>query len=168
MPDSLPQSIVRAPPAVLTVLVLGGYVGGAVASAWFNTPAARGLLMAFPLAVMCGWIWAIFKVARPTATGALGLFAGAVFIAPPLIALAAGFANWSTNNSPSALAIFAFLFAGLWLSASALEQADRAPERASVGPMIGNALLMYFSFVGVWVLRAKILRVADATASPTA
>lgn len=165
MPDSLPLRIVRAPPIVLTGLVLGGFIGGALASIWFDSPVARGVLMAFPLAIMCGWLWAICQVARPAVTDTMRLGASGIFIAPPLIALVAGLASWSTNNSPAAFAIFGFLFVGLWLSGSALERADRAPERAPIGPMLGNALLMYFSFVGVWVLRAKILRVADRAAA---
>ena len=79
---------------------------------------------------------------------------------PPVVAFAAGFAGWSTNNSPAAFAIFASLFVGLSRAAKTLENVDATNGNASVGRMLTTALLMYLAPFGVWVLRPKILRVA--------
>jgi len=157
------QRIARGHPVVLTVVLLICFAVQFAVAVETVTPIARGILMAAPIGAMCLWWWAILVVAR-NSSGQPG--SGRwdwLFAMPPLLALIAGLAAWSTENSPTAYALFALIFILLTMSAKALEKADASNGDPSVGRMLATFLLMYLSPVGVWVLRPKINRVTERT-----
>ncbi len=121
--------------------------------------------MAVPIGAMCVWWWAVLVVARngskPSGPGRWDW----VFAIPPLLTLVAGLAGWPTENSPAAFAIFMAIIVALTMSAKTLEKADAPDGDLSVGRMLATFILMYLAPLGVWILRAKILRVAER--SPT-
>lgn len=155
------QTVARGHPAILTVALLicfAAQLGMAVGTV---APLARGVLMAAPIGVMCLWWWASLVVARNGSNQASSGRWDWLFIMPPLIALISGLAAWSTQNSPAAFAIFASVFVVLTMAAKALEKADAPDGNPSVGRMLATFLLMYLAPIGVWVLRSKIIRVAE-------
>ena len=160
MSPDIAQRVVRWHPVILTLVLLAGLLAQLSVSGLDLPPFARGVLMLFPLGPMCLWLWAVFSVARCTSLNAPSGYWEWVFALPPAIALCAGLAGWSTNNSPAAFAVFMSLFVGLSLSAKTLENVDAPGGSASVGRMLATALLMYLAPIGMWVLRPKILRVA--------
>ncbi len=161
MPTRIAQRIVRWHPFILTAVLLAGLIAQLSASDLTIPPLARGLLMLTPLGPTCVWLWAVFHVARRASPVAISAHWDWVFAFPPVISLAAGLAGWSTHNSPAASAVFLSLFVGLSLSARTLENVDAANGSASVGRLLATALLMYAAPIGMWVLRPKILRVAE-------
>ena len=154
------RQVAQSHPAVLTFVLVVFYAAQIVASIGTISPLLRGALMAFPLGAMCGWWWAVLVVARDGVSRW-----DWVFVMPPLLALISGLAGWPTGNSPLAFAAFFAIFVGLTMASKTLEKADASDGNPSVGRMLATFLLMYFAPVGVWVLRAKINRVADR--SPT-
>jgi hypothetical protein len=62
------------------------------------------------------------------------------------------------QNSPLALLFFATFFFALWRAAAALEHANRPVPPPTVGRIIGTMMLMFFTVIGVWVLRQKVVR----------
>ena len=52
------------------------------------------------------------------------------------------------------------LLAGLWLAAQALEDATSDGVPVGISRTLVTMFLMYFSMIGVWVLRSKIEKVA--------
>lgn len=114
--------------------------------------------MALPFVAMLGWIWAVFHASNGVLPHPRSPYWGWVCAAPPAIVLVAGAAGWSTHNSPSAFAFFIGLFVAIWLAATALEKAQESDGKPTAGQVFGTGALMYFIPVGVWVLRARILR----------
>lgn len=163
MPSDIAHRIARWHPIILTAVFLVGTLAQLSVFSLTLSPLARGILMLTPLGPMCIWLWAVFRVARRASETPIPSHREWVFAIPPVIAFAAGFAGWSTNNSPAAFAIFLSLFVGLSWAAKTLENVDAANGNASIGRMLATALLMYLAPLGVWVLRPKILRVAART-----
>lgn len=157
---SVAQHIVRAHPAILTVLqlALGMLVGR---TAQLEVGIALTVLL---LASVCGWSWAVFSVST---RGELGETQPGwrpwVYTVPPLMVSAAGLAGWSLSNSLSAFIAFAALFTGLWWAAKALEERNAVAGPPRIARVLATMLLMYFSFVGVWVLRPKIMKAAGSS-----
>ena len=161
MPRDFAKHIARWHPGVLTTLMLVSFVAQMIASGVAVPPVARGVLISLPIGLICGWLWAVFNVSRHASLTPISPYWDSIFAIPPAVALAAGLTGWSTQNSPASFAIFLALFIGLSLAAKTLERVDAANGAPSVGRMLGTAALMYFAPVGVWVLRAKILRVTS-------
>jgi len=159
MPRDFAKQIAKSPPGALTALLLVSVVAQMIASGVALPPVARGALISLPIGLICGWLWAVFNVSRHASLTPISPYWDWIFAVPPAVALAAGLAGWSTQNSPAAFAIFLALFVGLSLAAKTLERVDAANDAPSIGRMLGTAVLMYFAPVGVWVLRGKILRV---------
>lgn len=161
----LAGAVVRGHPAILTVALLLCFAAQFGMASATVTPLARGILMAAPIGAMCLWWWATLLVARhgsqQPSSGSWDL----LFTIPPLLALMAGLAAWPTDNSPAAFAIFASLFTVLTMAAKGLEKADAPDGNPSVGRMMATFLLMYLAPIGVWVLRSKIVRAAERSAS---
>ena len=160
MPTDIAQWIARWHPIILTAAFLAGALAQLAFAGVTLPPMARGVLMLTSIGPLCLWLWAVFRVSRRASATAISGRWEWVFAIPPVVAFAAGFAGWSTNNSPAAFAIFASLFVGLSRAAKTLENVDATNGNASVGRMLTTALLMYLAPLGVWVLRPKILRVA--------
>lgn len=155
------KQIARWHPGVLTALLLVSVVAQMIASGVALQPVARGALISLPIGVICGWLWAVFNVSRHASRTPISPYWDWIFVIPPAIALAAGLAGWSTQNGPAAFVIFLALFIGLSLAAKTLERGVAINGDPSVGRMLGTAVLMYFAVVGVWALRAKILRLTS-------
>ena len=160
MPTDIAQRIVRWNPFLLTAVLFAGLIAQLSVPGVEAPPLTRALTMLAALGPMCVWLWAVFCVARLASPTVISAYWDWVFVLPPVISLAAGLSGWSTDNSPAATAIFLSLFVGLSLSAKTLENVDAVNGSASVGRLLGTALLMYLAPVGMWVLRPKILRVA--------
>ena len=160
MPTDVAQRIVRWNPFLLTAVLLAGLIAQFSVPGVEAPPLTRALVMLTALGPMCVWLWAVFCVARRASPIAISGNWDWVFVLPPVISLVAGLSGWSTYNSPAASAIFLSLFVGLSLSAKTLENVDAVNGSASVGRLLATALLLYVAPVGMWVLRAKILRVA--------
>lgn len=154
------RRVARGHPAVLTLVLIFFFAAQIIGSSGTTSPILLGAIMALPLGAMCGWWWAVLVVAR----GGVDRWDG-VFIVPPLLALIAALSGWPTVNSPVAFAIFLAIFVALTMAAKTLEKADAPDGDPPVGRMLATFLLMYLAPVGVWVLRSKILRVADRSPS---
>lgn len=157
MLQTFAHRVVRAHPGYFTAAFVGTVVAQALAMTNPVGPAIYGLALAGPIALVCLWAWAIYSVCTPRLKDTIvaGIFASA-----PLLALVAGVAGWSTNNSPTALMIFGLLFLALWLSASSLEDHYLSNGRNSLGHKLLTTLLLYFGVIGVWVLHPRIARIA--------
>lgn len=112
-----------------------------------------------------GWVWSVYTVS----TAALPERARAawipyVFAAPSIIDALASVFGLSMNNSPAAFLFFAAFLFCIGQTAMALEEADRGGAPASLGKTLGTALLLFFSVIGLWWLRQRLLRVASRTA----
>lgn len=155
------RQVARGHPAVLTLVLIVFFAAQIVASGWTMSPLLKGALMALPIGAMCGWWWAVLVVARGGVEQPSSGRWDWVFVTPPILALVAGLAGWPTENSPVAFAIFFAIFVALTMSAKTLEKADAPDGDPSVGRMLATFLLMYLAPLGVWVLRSKIIRVAE-------
>jgi len=155
------RQIARGHPAVLTFVLIVFFAAQIAARGWTLSPFLKGALTAFPIGAMCGWWWAVLVVARDGVSQPGSGRWDWVFVTPPLLALIAGLAGWPTENSPVAFAIFFAIFVALTMSAKTLEKADAPDGDPSVGRMLATFLLMYLAPLGVWVLRSKIMRVAE-------
>lgn len=160
MPTDIAQRVVRWHPIVLTGVLLAGLIAQLSVSDLAVRPLAKGVLMLTPVGPMCLWLWAVFSVASRASPTVISGSWDWVFALPPAIAVSAGLAGWSTHNSLAASAVFLSLFVALSLSAKTLENVDAVSGNASVGRLLATALLMYLAPIGMWVLHAKILRVA--------
>jgi hypothetical protein len=161
MATGLAQRIVGLHPIVLTTVVVAVALAQLVILGSNVSALARGTFMLAFLGPMCIWLWAVFHTAGRASSKVVSSFWEWVFAASPAMAFTAGVAGWSTHNSPAAYAIFLSLFIGLAMAAKTLESADAANGSASIGRMLVTALLMYLFPIGVWVLRPKVLRVAQ-------
>ena len=161
MPVGIARRIILWHPGVLTAVFVFSLVAQLGGSGMQLPPAANGILLSLPIAAMCGWLWAIFHVSRHASVVAMSSYKEWVFAIPPIVALMAGLAGWSTDNSPAAFAMFLSLFVGLFWTAGTLENVDAPTGSASIGRILGTGLLMYLAPIGVWVLHTKIVRVAS-------
>jgi hypothetical protein len=152
--------IARWHPIILTTILIAGLVVQIGAAGLNPSPLARGVLLLTPLGPICVWLWAIFHVSKLGSEAPVSNQREWIFALPPLIAFAAGVADWSTNNSPAAFAVFLSLFVGISWTAKTLENVDAPTGNVTVGRMLATAILMYLAPIGAWVLRPKILRVA--------
>lgn len=160
MLTDIARRIARWHPIVLTLAFVAGAFLEVASLGLTPPPLARGVLMLTSIGPLCVWLWAIFHVSRQASSAATSSYSEWVFALPPAVAFAAGVAEWSTHNSPAALAIFLGLFVALSQAAKRLENADAPDGNASVGRMLTTALLMFLAPFGVWVLYPKVLRVA--------
>jgi hypothetical protein len=162
MTFKIARQIACVNPAALTaVLLMLGIAAPVMATSGMATPLVSSALTALLIGAMCTWWWAVLLVAR---NGLPHPHSGRwdwLFATPPLLVLTAGLANWPTVNSPAALAIFSTIFVVLTMSAKTLEKADAPDGDPSVGRMLATVVLMYVAPVGVWILHAKIKRIAD-------
>ena len=165
MPPDISQRVVRWHPAILTMVLLAGLVAQLSVSGMTLSPIARGVLMLFPLGPMCLWLWAVFNVARRASPATISGRWDWVYALPVAVSFAAGIAGWPTENSLAATVVFLSLFVGLSLSAKTFENVAAPNGNAPVGRILMTALLMYMAPVGLWLLHARILRVA-ARANP--
>lgn len=161
MRSTLAQRIARLHPALFTVLAVAIALLQASASK-SAAPFLYGILIALPFALVGGWAWAVREISNRD--GSSG-WKDALYAAPTLLAIIAGWARWPTHNSPAALAVLGLLFAGLWIASSALENANAPDGRASFGWKVGTMLVMFFYFLAPWVLRAKIIHAVDRAAA---
>lgn len=153
------ERVLRLHPMVLTIVLLAALVGPSLVEA--ISPALATGLLVIAVCCLCGWLWAVCTASLARDSASQRRWMPWILLAPPMILLAAAIANWPLQNSPAALAFFATLFVGIWLTARALEGALSA-DRPKFGPVFGTFLQLYFAFVGVWTLRSKILRLLDA------
>lgn len=160
MPTRIAHQLAGWHPIILTAVLLAGLVAQLGASGLTLSPLARGVFTAAPLVVMCVWQWSVFHVSRRISVRASSGYRDWLYALPPAIALVAGTAGWSTNNSPAAFAVFVSLFVGIIQAARTLENVDAANGNASAGRMLATVLLMYLAPFGLWILHPKILRVA--------
>jgi len=113
------------------------------------------------ISAMCGWAWAVFMVSSRSLHAVSGpAWTPWVYLATPVVAWGSTALGLPTENSPSAFLFFGLLFLGLWRAAQSLEQASAQGRPATIGRIMGTMVLMFFSIVGVWVLRRKIVGVA--------
>ncbi|HJV41441.1 hypothetical protein [Caulobacter sp.] len=111
-----------------------------------------------------GWIWSVYTVSvaalpeRPRAA-----WIPYVFAAPPIIDAVTLVFGLSMNNSPTAFLFFAAFLFCIGQTAMVLEEADRGGAPGSLGKTLGTALLLFFSIVGLWWLRQRLLRIAART-----
>jgi hypothetical protein len=67
-----------------------------------------------------------------------------------------------TIGKASGSVCFALMAFCIWRVAQSVEYADRRQGVVSVGTILGTAALLFFSILGVWVLRPRLLRLASA------
>ena len=161
------RRIALADPLILTSVWLAVTVGS-VAAAWLSVTDLQPPIKVFGDALLillicaiCSWSWAVYALsakARPNHVGQ-SLVQG-IYLAPPLIAAIAVMAGWPTDNSPAGFCIMATLVAGFWWAALALEKATSGGVPVGIRRTLATMFLMYFSMIGVWVLRSKIKMVA--------
>jgi hypothetical protein len=153
----LAKSVALLHPAVLTVVwILSS----------FATPLQSLISFLLLISIICGWSCAIYVVSLAKAPqDGQPRWTGWIFLAPPLLAVIAEIARLPTSNSPIAFLIFGTFFFGLWRAAQALEYADPQGKPVTVGRIAGTMLLMFFTIVGVWWLRHRIVRVAGSPAA---
>jgi hypothetical protein len=159
------RRLVTAPPWVLTLAILGlNLLSGPVGLIAGLEPLSRALNWA-ALTLDLGWIWSVYTVStaalpeRPRAG-----WIPYAFAAPPIIDAVAMVFGLSMNNSLAALLFFAAFLFCIGQTATAFEEADRGGAPGSLGKTLGTALLLFFSIVGLWWLRQRLLRVAARTA----
>ena len=161
MPTDLALRIVRWHPIVLTTLFVTGALAQVAFAETTPPPLVRAILMLIPVGLICVWLWAIYRVASLASATPPRRGWDWIYVVPPIIAVVTGLAGGSLNNTPSAFAMFVSLFVGLSRAAKTLENVSDKNGSAPIGQMLLTALLMYVAPLGVWVLRSKILRVAD-------
>lgn len=126
-------------------------------------PAMRGFAL---FALTCGWAWAIYVVSVAKAPqDSHPRWTHWVFLAPPLLFVIGAVTGPLTPNSPTSILIVGTLFFSLWRTAQALEYADQQGKPVMAGRIAGTMFLMFFSIVGFWWLRQRIVRVAAASAA---
>lgn len=134
------------------------FLFGAMPAATLLPPVVQSFVLS---SLICGWTWAIYVISIAKAPqNDQPRWTPLVFLAPPLLVIIAGVARLPTVNSPIAVLILGTLFFGLWRAAQALEYADSQGKPVVVGRILGTVLLMFFSIVGFWWLRQRIVRVA--------
>jgi hypothetical protein len=132
----------------------------------FATPLQPSITSLLLFSTICGWAWAIYGVSAAKAPqDGQPRWTGWIFLAPPLLAIIADITGLPTSNSPIAILMFGTLFFALWRAAQALEYADPQGKPVSAGRIAGTMLLMFFTIVGVWWLRHRIVRVAGSPAA---
>lgn len=148
-------------PFIILAAIMGGFLVSALVQSASLPPILRGILFASPFIAICGWLWAVFHISNGVLPDSKSSHWGWACAVPPVVTFMAGAAGWSTTNSPPAFAFFISFFVSIWLAARALEKANDPDLSPSVGRVMGTAVLMYFTPVGVWVLRNKVSRVAE-------
>ncbi|PIB96037.1 hypothetical protein CSW60_15905 [Caulobacter sp. X] len=156
--------MVTAPPWVLTLAILGlnllGRPVGLIEGLEPLSEALNWIVVALDL----GWIWSVYTVStaslpeRPRAG-----WIPYVFAAPPIIDAVAIIFGLSMDNSPAAFLFFAAFLFCIGQTATALEEAGRGGAPGPLGKTLGTALLLFFSIVGLWWLRQRLLLVAART-----
>lgn len=119
------------------------------------------------LTPMSGWAWAVYATANAR-RGPDGAPAWTpwLFAAAPLLAFIVKIFTPVYGKSPIEFLIMGVLALGLWRAAEALEQADPAKAGPpTTGRILATMALLFFSPVGCWVLRQKIVRVAQLSAA---
>lgn len=157
------RKLVTLHPWVLTAIILGLNLA-AKPLGWIFPPLGRSLNWLM-IAIDLGWIWSVYTVSTAALLErARSRWIGFAFAIPPVVDAFAMSFGLSMNNSPAAMLFFAgFLFA-VGQAAMALEEADRGGAPASLARTLGVALLLFFSIVGLWWLRQRLLRVVARTA----
>lgn len=159
------RRLVEAPPWVLTLAILGlNLLSGPVGMVAGLETLSRGLNWA-ALALNLSWIWSVYTVATaalPERTRASWI--PYVFAAPPLIDAIALVLGLSMSNSPTAFLFFAAFLFCIGQTATAFEEADRSGAPGPLGKTLGTALVLFFSVVGLWWLRQRLMRVSARTA----
>lgn len=162
---AIAQRLVAAPPWVLTLAILGLNLLSRPAGMISGLEMPSGAMNWAALALNLGWIWSVYTVAtaalpeRPRAG-----WIPYVFAAPPIIDALAIVFGLSMNNSPTAFLFFAAFLFCIGQTATTFEEADRGGAPSSLGKTLGTALLLFFSVVGLWWMRQRLLRVLARTA----
>lgn len=158
------KSLLTLHPWVLTVLLLGFNLAAGPVS-WIAPPLAQTLNW-LTVAVDMSWIWSIYTVSTAVVPErSRPAWEPWIFVVPSLVEMIAMIGKLSMNNSPAAFLFFAAFLFCIGRTAIALETADPSAAPTSMGKTLGTAALLFFSVVGVWWLRQRLLRVAARTPS---
>jgi hypothetical protein len=137
------------------------FLFGTMPAAALLPPVVQSLAL---FSLICGWAWAIYviSIAR-VPQESHPAWTRWIFLAPPALVVAAAIGKLPTVNSPIAVLVLGTLFLALWRAAQALEYADKQEKPVTAGRIAGTMFLMFFSIVGFWWLRQRIVRVAASS-----
>lgn len=159
---TLARRIALLHPALVSIVMLVASLAQRVVAMTTPSPLVHGIWATLSTAIFCGWPWAIYQVsAARLGPDAAPAWTPWIFAAPPILGFVAIAAGLPTDNSPMAILILGAMLFGAGRAAQALERAD--PARTAPPPpgrIPATLLLLMFSIVGAWVLRARIVRVA--------
>ncbi len=160
------RRIVLAPPWILSVLMLMPSFLVGLLVPLPNFEALWRTLNLLLLAIDLAWIWSVYTVSVAATPGRKRpSWAVWIFALPFTVSLIATAANLSMENSLPALLFFAAFLFCLGQTAMELETADQADKPITTSKTLGTVALLFFSPVGVWWLRQRLLRIAARTAN---
>ncbi|ENZ82823.1 MULTISPECIES: hypothetical protein [Caulobacter] len=162
---SFEKRIASIHPALLTIVTVAGSLFFSVFTASTDDPLAYRAFIAviFFAFVALGflWLWSIYAVAS-VQVGATAKWTIAFLLTPLLLAagkLLLGDNSTGSEGIPAMLLRFAsgvLFIACVWKAAEAFEIA-LSGKGAPIGKIGGTAVFLFFSIIGAWALRERIL-----------